>query len=88
MIFDVYSIIGWIGMAIMILDYFLLSIKKLKSNSIQYNLLNIVGGLGLMVSSFYTKLWPVVALNVFWVAIAAFAIYKKTTIKIPYKELG
>ncbi len=87
MMFDIYLIFGWIGTFLMILDYFLLSIKKLKFNSITYNLLNFFGGVGVLISAFYAKLWPVVALNLFWSGVAVFAIYKIMNTKPHYKEL-
>lgn len=76
MIIDLYMISGWIGMFLMILAYFLLSYKKLESNSLNYNLLNLFGGVGVLISAFYSKLWPVVALNIFWSGIAIFSICK------------
>jgi hypothetical protein len=88
MMIDAFSLAGWIGMFLMILDYFLLSVKKLKFNSISYNLLNLLGGIGVLISSFYAKLWAVVALNIFWIGVAIFSVYRIATIKpAPYKEL-
>jgi hypothetical protein len=87
MIFDIYSIMGWLGMALLILAYFLLSTKKLKFNSIIYNILNILGGLGLIVTTIVTKSWPVVTLNVFWIGIAVYSIVKIRKTKPVYKTL-
>lgn len=88
MMIDFFSLAGWIGMFLMILDYFLLAVKKLKFNSIAYTLLNLFGGIGVLISSFYAKLWPVVVLNLFWIGVAVFSLYKIGTIKpTPYKEL-
>jgi hypothetical protein len=87
MMINLYLISGWLGMFLIILDYFLLSLKKLKFNSIPYNLLNLFGGVGMLINAFYTKLWPVVVLNIFWIGIAVFSIYKIITIKPTYKDL-
>lgn len=87
MIMDIYSIFGWLGMLLIITAYYLLSIKKLKSNSIIYNSLNLIGGGGIVISTFITKSWPAMALNIVWGIIAIFAIYKKLSIKPEYKEL-
>jgi predicted ferric reductase len=84
---DVFSALGWLGMALVILAYYLLSVKRLKFNSIGYNLLNAFGGAGLVVSTFMTKSWPSMALNVVWIIIAIYSIYRKSKIKIPYKDL-
>jgi hypothetical protein len=87
MMIDIYLLSGWLGMFLIILDYFLLSLKKLKFNSVPYNLLNLFGGIGMLINAFYTKLWPVVVLNIFWIGIAVFSIYKIITIKPTYKDL-
>jgi hypothetical protein len=87
MMIDAFLLAGWAGMFLMILDYFLLSTKKLKFDSITYNLINLLGGVGVLISSFYAKLWPVVVLNIFWSGVSVFSIYKITTIKPKYKEL-
>ncbi len=88
MIIDIYSFLGWIGMILIILAYLLLSSKKLKPNSIVYNSLNLLGGVGIVISAVATKSWPSAILNVIWGIIAIFAIYKKAKTKpAPYKEL-
>lgn len=87
MIFDLYSIIGWVGMILIILAYFLLSTKKLKSKSIIYHLLNLLGGAGIIVSAFTTQSWPAMILNIIWMIIAVFSIYKIINVKPIYKEL-
>jgi hypothetical protein len=84
---DIYSIAGWLGMALVITAYLLLALKKIKSNSIKYHLLNLFGGIGLIASTFATKSWPAMTLNVIWGGIAIFSIYKIVTIKPVYKEL-
>jgi paired small multidrug resistance pump len=87
MIFDAFSIMGWIGGVLLILAYFLLIAKKLKSHSIAYNLLNAFGGIGLAVSTFTTKSWPSVTINIIWVGIAAYSIFTIRKTKPVYKEL-
>ena len=76
MIFDIYSIIGWAGGALIIIAYFLLSTKKLKSHSVIYNLFNLIGGAGLLVSTFVTQSWPSVVMNAIWAIIAFFSIFQ------------
>ncbi len=87
MIFDIYQIAGWIGMILLIIAYFLLSIKKLKFNSLVYQLLNLFGSVGIIASTVATNSWPTVTLNVLWFGIAGFSIFKIITIKPVYKEL-
>ncbi len=87
MIFDIYSIIGWTGAGLIIVAYFLLVTKRLKFNSIVYNLLNLFGAAGLAISTFATKSWPAMALNIIWIGIAVFSVYKIMNTKPTYKEL-
>ena len=87
MTIDIYSIMGWGGMVLIILAYFLLSIKKLKSISIIYNLLNFGGAGGILVSTFVARSWPSVALNGIMMGIAIYSIAKKINTKPVYKEL-
>ena len=78
---------GWAGMALIILAYFLLSIKKLKPHSIIYNLLNLFGGVALILNTVMTKSWPSVALNALWAIIAFFSIFKIRTTRSGYREI-
>jgi hypothetical protein len=87
MIFDIFSILGWIGGILVILAYFLLATKKLKSHSITYNVLNLVGALAFIISAFAVKFWPSVAINVIWVGIAVYLIITIKKIKPVYKTL-
>lgn len=82
-----YSIIGWIGMILIILTYFLLSNKRLVPKSINYNLLNAIGGIGVLVSSIYAKLWLAIVFSIFWIVIAVYSIYKIEKNRPGYKEL-
>ena len=75
---NAFVIVGWIGMLLIILAYYLLSKKRLKSNDIRYHLLNGFGGVGLLISSAYVKLWPVAVLNIFWTLVAIYSIIKIT----------
>lgn len=87
MIFDIFSIAGWVGGFLIILAYFLLSTKKVKSHSVIYNLLNALGGFGLIASTFITKSWPSLTINIIWVGIAVYSIITIKKIKPVYKQL-
>lgn len=73
---SIFIIIGWIGIFLMILDYFLLSKRMVSPNKIKYHLINGVAGVGVLASSLYVKLWPVVILNIFWITVAFYSIIK------------
>ena len=71
------TITGWIGVGLMLLAYFLLARNKVKSHSKIYNLMNLVGGVGVLMNSTYNGAWPIAVLNVFWIGVALMAMIKK-----------
>jgi formate hydrogenlyase subunit 3/multisubunit Na+/H+ antiporter MnhD subunit len=73
---SIINLIGWVGMLLIILGYLLISTKKISSSSFSYNLLNLLGGVGIIVNASYFSAWPSVVLNIFWVCIAIYAISK------------
>lgn len=66
--------IGWLGAALYITAYFLLSIKKLRAEDNSYQVMNILGGLFLVVNSFHQDDFPSVFTNLVWAGIGIFAI--------------
>lgn len=71
---SIYEIIGWIGASSYIIAYFLLSINKLKGDSVVYQLMNVIGGLCLVISAYSTKDKPNLFTNLVWMFIGIFAI--------------
>lgn len=65
----VVNVIGWIGMALLIGAYALVTTGRLTGPSLTFQLMNLVGGAALMVNSAYYGAWPSAALNVVWVVI-------------------
>ncbi len=65
---------GWLGTAALLLAYGLVSTRRLRGDSAAYQSLNLVGGGLVLVNSFYHGAMPSVAVNVFWIAIALFAL--------------
>jgi hypothetical protein len=70
-----HEIIGWTGAFFYIIAYFLLSIKKLRGDQLTYQLLNISGGLCLIVNSVHQSDYPSIFTNAVWACIGFFAIY-------------
>ena len=70
------DILGWVGAALLLLAYALVSIKKLEGDSVAYQLLNLLGSAFLIVNSAYYGAYPSVGVNVVWIGIAAFAIFR------------
>ena len=65
---------GWIGTAALLLAYGLVSTRRLAGDSTPYQALNLVGGVLVLVNSFYHGAMPSVVVNAFWIAIAVFAL--------------
>jgi len=80
---SIYEIIGWTGSALFIVSYFLLSINKLKSDSIWYQLMNVFGAICLIVSAYESQDRPNMFTNIVWMCIGIYAVYilvrRKTT---------
>ena len=69
-----YEIIGWVGSASYLISYFLLSINKLRSNSITYQLMNVIGAVCLIASAYSSKDRPNLFTNLVWMCIGIIAI--------------
>lgn len=65
---------GWVGTAALLLAYGLVSTRRLAGDSVPYQILNLIGGVLVLANSFYHGAMPSVAVNVFWIAIAVFAL--------------
>ena len=65
---------GWLGTAALLLAYGLVSTRRLAGDSVAYQVLNLIGGALVLVNSFYHGAMPSVAVNVFWIGIALFAL--------------
>jgi len=70
------SILGWTGVALLLLAYALVSSKWYAGDSVLYQSLNILGALLLIINSFYFGAYPSVGVNVAWVGIAIFTLAK------------
>jgi len=70
------EILGWIGSIEVLIAYGLNSYQKLRSDSIAFYLLNLTGGLLLIIYSIYKEAFPNAFINVVWVVIALIAIIR------------
>jgi hypothetical protein len=71
-----FEIIGWIGSLAILLAYALNSYQKLRSDSLAFLVLNLTGGLLLMVYTFYKDALANTFLNFVWVIVAIVALIK------------
>jgi hypothetical protein len=69
-----YNYIGYAGAALYLLGYFLLSIRRIKGNSLSFQLFNICGAVGVSIAGIYNRDTPSIVLNVAWGTIALVSI--------------
>jgi hypothetical protein len=66
-------IIGIIGMSFILLAFILDEfVKKFNQDTIQYNLLNILGSSLLAYYAFVNEVWPFLILNLLWFLVAGY----------------
>lgn len=70
------DIIGWLGSIAVIAAYGLNSYQKIKSDSLLFLLLNLIGGIFLIMYSLYYTAYANTFINVVWVIIAVPALIK------------
>lgn len=70
------EIIGWTGALLILAAYALLSAGKLRSESITYHLMNILGAAGFVINSGWNGALPSAAMNVVWIGIGLSALYQ------------
>ncbi len=67
-------ICGWIGMVLILSDYYFLANKYLDGQNILYHIINALGSLGLTVDLFQKKAWPTFVMQSIFILIALYTI--------------
>ena len=70
------EIAGWIAAVLILTAYALLSAGKLTGKSVAYQVMNIVGAIGFVINTGYNGAIPSAVLNVIWVGIGVWALFK------------
>ena len=68
--------VGWIGGALILAGYFLLTAGKVTAKSPSYQWLNVVGAAGFIANSGWNGAWPSAVLNIIWVGIGTVALIR------------
>jgi len=68
------DICGWIGAASLIGAYLLISFDVISAQTFLYQILNIIGGAGLLVLGIVRKAYPSAVTNIVWIIIGIVAI--------------
>ena len=72
----VIDFVGWVGSGAVVSAYALLANNWLRSNSRTYQLLNLIGGLGLVINTIHYRAFPSTFVNIIWTIIAVSALAK------------
>ena len=70
------EIVGWVGAALILIAYLLLSAGRLPAKSVAYQGANLLGAIAFAVNSGWHGAVPSAALNVVWAGIALFALVR------------
>jgi hypothetical protein len=70
------EIAGWLGAALILGSYVLLSLGRLDGRSPTYQWMNVVGAAGFIANSGYNHAIPSAALNVVWMAMGLFTLWR------------
>jgi hypothetical protein len=64
------QIIGWVGTCLVVAAYWLISIKKIDSQSRVYLGMNLLGAISMGINVGYQRAWPALGLQIIWGGIA------------------
>lgn len=68
------DVVGWAGAVLLLAAYALLSLKKIRGDSVIYQAMNVLAGIGLAISSFSHQAYPLTFVNSVWSVIGIIAI--------------
>lgn len=75
--------VGWVGAALLVGAYALVSMGRLGASGVWFQLLNVTGGVALTANTAYHGAWPSAALNVVWVVVGAGALLRRRAMPRP-----
>jgi hypothetical protein len=70
------EVAGWAGAALILVAYLLLSMGRLTGQSPLYQWMNVFGAAGFVVNGWWHGAIPSAALNVLWLLIGGFALWR------------
>ncbi|WP_432827081.1 CBU_0592 family membrane protein [Dactylosporangium sp. CA-092794] len=70
------ALLGWVGAALVLVAYALVSAKRLAGDGLPFQVMNIAGAVTLAVNSAASNAWPSVVVNVVWVGIGGVAMFR------------
>ncbi len=70
------QIIGWVGAFLVIFAFYLNSNSKIKSDSLNYQLMNFFASVFVGINAFYLSAYPSLGIQIVWGMIALFSLFK------------
>ena len=80
------DVLGWIGAASLLSAYAFVSSGRLEGSGLGFQLLNLVGAVGLLVNGVYHGAWPSAGLNTVWLVVGVIALARLRPSRIPPPE--
>lgn len=71
-----YDLIGNIGVALILIAYLLLQLKRIKSEQLLYSLMNGIGAILIIISLYFDFNLSAFIIEFFWLLISIFGIFK------------
>jgi hypothetical protein len=68
--------VGWIGAALILGAYILLSLGKVEGRSTTYQLMNVIGAAGFIVNGLANGAMPSAVLNIVWMGIGLYTLWR------------
>lgn len=68
------EVVGWIGSFEVLIAYGLNMYQRMRSDSLAFTLLNLTGGIFLIIYTIYKEAYPNTFINIVWTVIAALAL--------------
>ncbi len=76
MTMDWVDVVGWVGAGLVLVAYGLLSAGKLGARSVPYQVMNVVGAVGMLINGYVRGALPSAALNLIWMGIGLYVLAK------------
>ena len=81
MTYSWYDFLGNVGVFLILLSYLLLQMKKIKSQSMYYSLMNATGALLILVSLYYNFNLSAFVMEIFWLLISLYGLWQSRSVK-------
>ena len=75
---DIFSLSGWIGMAMIVVTYYFVTTGKWGPHTKIDEVMNIIGSILVGVNVYHAGAWPAFALQVIWAAVALWSLAQKS----------